>query len=50
MSAPIILYHRAGDTSYELRMMYRTCAQLYAEWGRSIPDVIRERMADPEQG
>lgn len=50
MSAPIILYHRAGDTSYELRMMYRTCAELYAEWGRSIPDIIRERMADPEQG
>ncbi|WP_241127104.1 LysR family transcriptional regulator [Novosphingobium terrae] len=48
MSAPIILYHREGDNSYELRMMYRTCAQLYAEWGRSVPDVVRARMGDPD--
>lgn len=44
MSSPIILYHRAGDASYELQMMYRTCAELYAEWGQSIPDVLRERI------
>jgi DNA-binding transcriptional LysR family regulator len=47
MTSPIILYHRAGDNSYELNMLFRTCAELYAEWGRSIPDVLRNRIAPP---
>jgi LysR family transcriptional regulator, benzoate and cis,cis-muconate-responsive activator of ben and cat genes len=47
MSSPIILYHRLGDNSYELHMMYRTCARLYEEWGQTIPDVVRDRITAP---
>jgi DNA-binding transcriptional LysR family regulator len=50
MSSPIILYHRVGDPSYELQVMYRTCAELYTEWGQEIPDIIRERIARPTTG
>ncbi|WP_068080315.1 LysR family transcriptional regulator [Novosphingobium rosa] len=47
MTAPIILYHRLGDLSYELRMMLRTCAQLYAEWGESLPESVQDLIAGP---
>ncbi|MDE1915951.1 MAG: LysR family transcriptional regulator [Sphingomonadales bacterium] len=50
MTMPIILYHRFGDNSYELQMMYRTCAQLYEQWGHQIPDVLREKMGVSETG
>lgn len=45
MTSPIILYHRAGDDSRELRMLYRTCADLYEEWGQSLPPAIRHKIA-----
>jgi len=32
MKAPVILYHRPGDISYELQMLFRTFTEAYAEW------------------
>lgn len=50
MSAPVILYHRLGDLSYELRMMLKTCAQLYGEWGQSLPEHLQSLIAEPDAG
>ncbi|HWU03695.1 MAG TPA: LysR family transcriptional regulator [Novosphingobium sp.] len=46
LTSPIILYHRAGDTSFEVRMLFQACGDLYEEWGQSIPDALRHRLAE----
>lgn len=41
-TSPIIMSHRIGDTSPELRIMARVIARKYAEWGYKVPDALRD--------
>ncbi|MBB3955615.1 DNA-binding transcriptional LysR family regulator [Novosphingobium sediminicola] len=40
-TSPIILSHRAGDTSPELELMGEVIARMYQEWGYGVPAGLR---------
>ena len=40
-TSPIIMSHRIGDSSPELRMMAQVIARKYSEWGYNVPDALR---------
>ncbi len=40
-TSPIIMSHRIGDMSPELRIMARVIARKYGEWGYKVPDALR---------
>lgn len=47
-TSPIILSHRMGDGSASLRVLFRTFADLYAEWGFPVPRSLSDRLAAPK--
>jgi DNA-binding transcriptional LysR family regulator len=44
-TSPIILSHRMGDASASLQILFRTFADLYAEWGFAVPRSLSDRLA-----
>jgi DNA-binding transcriptional LysR family regulator len=47
-TSPIIMSHRMGDPSPQLRGLFRTFVQLYREWDWSVPEVLSNYLTSAE--
>lgn len=43
ITSPIVLSHRAGDDSIQLRALFRTFCALYEEWGYPTPKALQQK-------
>jgi DNA-binding transcriptional LysR family regulator len=50
VTSPIIVSHRIGDSSPQLRTLFRTFVELYTEWGRPVPKVLLDRLMQAGEG
>jgi DNA-binding transcriptional LysR family regulator len=43
-TSPIIMSHRIGDTSPQVRSLFRALAELYTEWEWPVPEVLLDQL------
>jgi hypothetical protein len=44
VTSPIVMSHRIGDSSPQLRTLFRTFVELYTEWGWPVPKVLVDQL------
>jgi DNA-binding transcriptional LysR family regulator len=50
VTSPIIVNHRIGDSSPQLRTLFRTFVELYTERGRPVPKVLLDQLTPAGEG
>jgi DNA-binding transcriptional LysR family regulator len=50
VTSPIIMSHRIGDSSPQLRTLFRTLVELYTEWGWPVPKVLLDQLTCAGEG
>jgi DNA-binding transcriptional LysR family regulator len=50
VTSPIVMSHRIGDSSPQLRTLFRTFVELYTEWGWPVPKVLVDQLTPAGEG
>jgi DNA-binding transcriptional LysR family regulator len=50
VTSPIVMSHLIGDSSPQLRTLFRTFVELYTEWGWPVPKVLVDQLTPAGEG